>query len=168
MCGMWYAWYVTQATLFCSQNSPVKLKSSKKHVNCCVFSMSGGHTKNLQKPKENQPPASESGLCAPSRGRAAGDHSRAPQASKAVVPRSRRRCGCSDRRQARTQCWRSETLEIRWKIKGKHHALLVCRKHHCAFQQSETARRTGAASPCQEHQRAHRNRTWDRTALTAG
>ena len=111
--------YITQATLFCSQNSPVKLNSSKKHVNCCVFSMSGGHTKNLQKPKENQPPASESGRCAPSRGRAAGDHSRAPHARKAVVLCSRRRCVSGDRHQAHAQSRRSETLEIHLKTKGE-------------------------------------------------
>ena len=30
-----------------------------------------------------------------------------------------RKCGCGDRRQARTKSWSSETLEIRWENKGK-------------------------------------------------
>ena len=109
---------ITQAPVSCSQNSQEKQESSKKHVNCCVFSQTGGLTKNLKKLKENQSSASESGRCAPSRRRAAGDHSRAPHARDAAVPCLRRRCGCGDRRQARTQSWSSETLEIHWENKG--------------------------------------------------
>ena len=38
---------ITQAPVFCSQNSQGQEESYKKHVNYCVFSQTGGLTKNL-------------------------------------------------------------------------------------------------------------------------
>ena len=64
-----------------------ELMQVEKHANCCVFSLTGGQTGNVGKLKENQPPASESGLCAPSggarRGTIPGHHKPARQWSPA-------------------------------------------------------------------------------------
>ena len=111
--------HISEATLFCSQISQSNHGITKKPLNYCAFIETGGLNKNLENPKENQPSASESGRCAPSRRRAAGDHPRAPHARKAAVPCLRRKCGCGDRRQARTKSWSSETLEIRLENKEK-------------------------------------------------
>ena len=121
----------------------------------------------MKKPKEKQPSAGESGRRAPSPARAAGDHSRAPRARKAAVPCSRRRCGRGERRRVRAQnCW-SESSENNWKPKGKQRAPLVCRRHYGACLRRGTVRHAGGASQCEEHRRAHRNRTRERTAPTA-
>ena len=109
--------HISEATLFCSQISRLNHGITEKPLNYCAFSQTGGLTKNLEKPKEIQPSAGESGRCAPSSRRAAGNHSRAPHARKAAVPCLQR--GCGDRRQARTKSWSSETLEIHWENKGK-------------------------------------------------
>ena len=167
MWGRVFAPYVTQATLFCSQNSPVNHGNTRKRGNSCIFEKTSGLFKNVEIHDLFGAPQAENSPIRKVAGAGSVDHPsqsfRRSNVTKSPAPSTSQRCGFSARHFGR----RSETLEIRWKIKGKHHALLVCRKHHGAFQQSETARRTGAASPCQEHQRAHRHRTRNRTVLTA-
>ena len=41
-------WHITQATLFCSQNSPVNHGNTRKRGNSCIFKLTSGQFKNVE------------------------------------------------------------------------------------------------------------------------